>query len=416
MTVYSHSSPALSLGTNIVALSKIGEGMFGSVYQCVDEYQNKFACKTCEPKDHGIPNLMELSIMSSIIHPHLNRALCIRVDGDAVDIIQEIAVTDLSKHVASTPYISIHLKRQWIYQMISAIRVLHQCNIVHADIKANNVLLYSDNSVRLTDYTLSSIDHSSRNTRVVCNNMHRPIECLLKRPWGKPLDVWSLGCTVYHIVYGRSPFYHTRKEATSLRPTCVLNSILQWFTDSPWDQGSISDLNLESPCNSESADHCKFHLPSTFNLPENAEVNRLLGRMLQIIPSRRATIDELLQDKWFNGLTAQEHRIQSPAVQSLPTSQRTKYYRMVKSLCDDYKSEIRDDMFRLAISICERTHTLPIFTDGLRCHTAVWMSAKLLGVKQTVRTVRPHELFEAERVICRHLNYNLISPLMSNIT
>lgn len=172
----------------------IGSGSYGTIYTAQNEYGRQLAVKCCNIDSTGIPNILEASIMGSMIHPYLNRALRIQASDNKLYIIQEIAQTDLAQHTRRDkgnhrPGI-VELKR-WCFELAQAVSALHVDDIIHADIKASNVLLYADGSIRLTDYTLATKKWSrgEKFTHNVCTCTHRPLECLMRRSWDESLDI-----------------------------------------------------------------------------------------------------------------------------------------------------------------------------------------------------------------------------------
>ena len=76
----------------------LGQGSFGKVFVATDEKTQKVAVKCCNIDSTGIPNILEASIMSSIMHPYINKAHRILASPDKLYIIQELAVSDLAQY------------------------------------------------------------------------------------------------------------------------------------------------------------------------------------------------------------------------------------------------------------------------------------------------------------------------------
>lgn len=196
------------IGTRFdVTSTMLGHGSYGDVYLARDEYQKSYAVKCCEITNTGISNILEATIMGSFSHPCLNNALHIQASAKKLYIIQDLAESDLAKHtrrVRGNHQPSLAELRQWCFCLSQAVAVLHSRGVIHADIKASNVLLYADGAIRLSDFTLATKKwrKGEKFTKNVCTCTHRPLECLLKQEWDEALDIWSLGCTFYEIAYG----------------------------------------------------------------------------------------------------------------------------------------------------------------------------------------------------------------------
>src|SRR3990170_4790455 len=73
----------------VISETLLGHGSYGNVFLATDKNFNEYAAKLCLIEDGtGIPNILETSIMSSIVHPALNKAICICVNPDKLYIIQ----------------------------------------------------------------------------------------------------------------------------------------------------------------------------------------------------------------------------------------------------------------------------------------------------------------------------------------
>ncbi len=141
---------------NTITLDKqLGKGSFGTVYLCHDENNNKLAVKCIKTKDYGVPSLSEASIMSVIRHPNISMALKIHATPQKLYIVQELAISDLRVYRLNNN-ISEDLCCEWIHMMLQGVSCLHRYNIIHGDIKAGNILVYSGNRIKISDFTLST--------------------------------------------------------------------------------------------------------------------------------------------------------------------------------------------------------------------------------------------------------------------
>lgn len=100
--------------------------------------------------------------------------------------------------------------------MLEAVQVVHDLKIVHSDLKPANFLLV-EGSLKLIDFGIANAiandtTNVHREGQLGTANYMSP-EAISSNPTaggcrklGKPSDVWSLGCILYQMVYGRSPF------------------------------------------------------------------------------------------------------------------------------------------------------------------------------------------------------------------
>lgn len=117
-------------------------------------------------------------------------------------------------------------------RVMTAVAQLHCMDILHRDIKADNILLSSDGRVLLADFGLCVFKSSSSGSRhgggeaaaaaaarhltpSMIHLQYRPPEMLLGEPYGPKVDVWSVGCLIAQVYLGHPPFspLHTRGGA-----------------------------------------------------------------------------------------------------------------------------------------------------------------------------------------------------------
>ena len=301
-----------TIGYSFVISDKlIGQGSYGTVYIGEDENNKQVAVKCCDLDNSGIPNILETSIMATMSHPYLNKALRIHASDSKLYIIQDLAVTDLAQYTRrekSNHKPNIDKLRHWCYCLSQAVSSLHDNNIIHADIKASNILLYEDGSIRLTDYTLATKkwNHDEKFTHNVCTCTHRPLECLMKKSWDESLDIWSLGCTFYEIAYGELLFPYqgaleinkqkNKDSKIRLRQRSV-NAILDWSKRTTTSY-ELNLLDIKSfPIN-----HISFSMCDDFYNEEMSYFNDLLYKILIVNPADRPIIKQIISHSFFHNM------------------------------------------------------------------------------------------------------------------
>ncbi|XP_055797213.1 cyclin-dependent kinase-like 5 isoform X1 [Salvelinus fontinalis] len=99
--------------------------------------------------------------------------------------------------------------RNYIYQLIKAIHWCHQNDIVHRDIKPENLLISSDDVLKLCDFGFArnlSEGNDANYTEYVATRWYRSPELLLGAPYGKSVDMWSVGCILGELSDGQPLF------------------------------------------------------------------------------------------------------------------------------------------------------------------------------------------------------------------
>ena len=418
----------------------LGHGSYGDVYLATDETGKNLAVKCCKIDVSGIPNILEASIMGSMVHPYLNRALRVQATDTKLYIIQELARTDLAEHTRrgkGNHKPSIEELRKWCFSVAQGVQALHSQDIIHADIKASNVLLYSDGSVRLTDYTLATKKWSSNEkfTHNVCTCTHRPLECLMRKSWDSSLDIWSLGCTFYEIAYGELLFPYqgameqnisryrppnknhnninrpldqknlkdleesrakAREAKTRLRNRSI-NAIIDWASRGPIPSPDILGATLNS------LDFIPFSLCSDYKNPEMKLFNDLLCNMLVVDPAKRPTITEVLSHPFFKDMHAPVYLSIHRPVNRIPVSEQARVTRYIQRYTSNETAQ------SLAMNLYCRCNDLDTISEHIKAAACTWISSKIvIGYPPSI-SLPPHQLLSAERDICHNLKFRLHS-------
>lgn len=265
----------------------INQGSFGKIY----DYDDCTVIKKCNNNTFGINNLMEICIMNSFNHENINTCKDILCTEKYSYLYQEKAICDLSQYLLNNKVNKDQIKK-WAYEICKGIFFLHKNNIVHADIKTDNFLIFEDFSIKITDFTFSIKlwDEDCCYNHNVCTITHRPIECLLGYSWNKSLDIWSLGCALFELYYNILLFPCQNNDKNIFKSS--INSILDWVFDGHNEE--IVNIPYYS------VNYKKPNIPKDFYDKENELFNDLIKNMLFINPDKRINIQNILLHPYFN--------------------------------------------------------------------------------------------------------------------
>ncbi|KAI1888899.1 hypothetical protein AGOR_G00173510 [Albula goreensis] len=215
--------------------------------------------------------------------------------------------------------VGLHIKavRSYSQQLFLALKLLKRCNILHADIKPDNILVNESKTIlKLCDFGSASHVADNDITPYLVSRFYRAPEIIIGKPYDYGIDMWSVGCTLYELYTGKILFAgktnnHMLKLAMDLKgkmPNKMIRKGL--FKDQHFDQ-NLNFLYIEVDKVTERE---KVTVISTINptkdlltdmvgyqrLPEDQrkKVNQLkdlLDQILMLDPAKRISINQALQ-------------------------------------------------------------------------------------------------------------------------
>lgn len=387
-------------------ISEIGSGTYGRVFHAEDGNGKNYAIKRIKSDAEGIPCLLEAIIMKCIKHPNLNEAtdiFCTEID---LNIVQNRAVSDLSKHTRKK-VIALEELRKWCYQISSAIHVLHRLGFIHADIKGSNVLLFEDGNVKLTDFTLIAKMWNSNDmfSSLAGTNTHTAPEILLEKPWNRSVDIWSLGCTFYQIAFGKLLFNLQEKEKNSRDTRLKYHNAITGYLNVP--QLLVGNAKYIPPDNE-----------SLLYASEYTLFRDLLGKMLKYDPKDRINIQKVLEHPFFTGFTKISPRILTGKVNDISGKKldtvSIRIMRMYTESRDlsckyiftasevSYMSEIAIETYKRCTVLVKSKALKEIVLAG-----CCWISCKIVTgfAPKLLTNISNERIVSMEKEICNYLSY-----------
>ncbi|XP_066502891.1 pre-mRNA processing factor 4Bb isoform X2 [Hoplias malabaricus] len=215
--------------------------------------------------------------------------------------------------------VGLHIKavRSYSQQLFLALKLLKRCNILHADIKPDNILVNESKTIlKLCDFGSASHVADNDITPYLVSRFYRAPEIIIGKLYDYGIDMWSVGCTLYELYTGKILFpgssnNHMIKLAMDLKgkmPNKMIRKGL--FKDQHFDQ-NLNFLYIEVDKVTERE---KVTVMSTINptkdlladliggqrLPEEQrkkvmQLKDLLDGTLMLDPAKRISINQALQ-------------------------------------------------------------------------------------------------------------------------
>ncbi|KAI9339304.1 kinase-like domain-containing protein [Obelidium mucronatum] len=192
---------------------QLGKGASGHVYLCHSLKQPGYplvALKHMDIRDQPRIDLVlsEILIMKEIgMHPNLVGfvdAHCVyNYLWLALEYVEGGKLTDILSYKLSEPQISFIT-----FETLKGVQYLHSKNIIHRDVKSDNVMLSLNGDVKLTDFGYSTqlLSHSDKRTSVIGTPYWMAPEVVKQHHYGPKVDVWSLGILVIEMIEREPPY------------------------------------------------------------------------------------------------------------------------------------------------------------------------------------------------------------------
>ncbi|PKU43150.1 pas domain-containing serine threonine-protein hypothetical protein [Limosa lapponica baueri] len=214
---------------NYNTLSLIGKGSFGFVWTAMGKRDHqevvvKFIWKERVLEDCWVddPDLgrvtQEIAILLKLQHPSIIKVLDVFENAHFFQLVMEKhgSGLDLFTFIDSQPNLDEPLASYIFRQLVSAVGYLHCRNILHRDIKDENIVIAEDFTIKLVDFGSAAYLEPGKLFYTFCGTIeYCSPEVLSGKPYqGPELEMWSLGVTLYTLVFGENPFCEL-EEATA---------------------------------------------------------------------------------------------------------------------------------------------------------------------------------------------------------
>jgi len=246
----------------------LGTGSFGEVREATHRLtEESVAIKKIDKLKAGTQRLRTRIAMEIRLHQRLRHANVVHVfevieGARNVYVVMELCATTLLAHLKEKKQLSEAEARPLFAQLLAALAYCHRHNIVHRDIKLENLLLNEARThVKLCDFGFAVMTRTQKLTVACGSPSYNCPEIVAKRHYhGVPADVWSSGVLLFVMLVGAFPFTGSTHESLNRR------ILAGQYT-------------------------CPPHL--------SVAAQDLIRRCLQVEPEKRATLQEIIDHPWM---------------------------------------------------------------------------------------------------------------------
>ena len=264
-------------------ISRLGDGSYGTVYLAMNLFTrtNVAMKKINKVKENEIDEMEiknEIDILKKLDHPNIVKILEFYSTEKAYYIITDYCscgeLYNQIKHQYTENQLAV-----LFYQLFSGLCYLHANNIVHRDLKLENILISQIERdketnknlfwIKIIDFGTAKIFEKNKSEKAVVGSSYYIAPEVLQKHYNEKCDTWSAGVILYMLIVGRAPF-----------------------------DGKDDDEIIENISKGEfNSKHRK--LVSASN-----EVQDLVKKLLEVDPVRRLSAAQALKHPWFTKFKA----------------------------------------------------------------------------------------------------------------
>ncbi|XP_035230987.1 MAP/microtubule affinity-regulating kinase 3-like isoform X3 [Stegodyphus dumicola] len=267
----------------------------------------------------------EVRIMKILDHPNIVKLFQVIETEKTLYLVMEYASGgEVFDYLVAHGRMKEKEARAKFRQIVSAVQYCHQKRIIHRDLKAENLLLDGEMNIKIADFGFSNEFVPGQKLDTFCGSPPYAAPELFqgKKYDGPEVDVWSLGVILYTLVSGSLPF----------------------------DGANLKELR-------ERVLRGKYRIP--FYMSTDCE--NLLKKFLVLNPSKRASLEAIMKDKWMNIGYDEEDELK-PYVEPEPDFSDTRRMEILVSMGytqdeinDSLRSKKYDDIMANYLLLGKRT-------------------------------------------------------------
>ncbi|XP_063598956.1 serine/threonine-protein kinase SIK2-like [Penaeus indicus] len=319
----------------------------------------------------------EVKVLKTLDHPHIIKLYQVMESKNMIYLVSEYASNgEMFDYIARYGRMTEPMARRKFWQILSAVEYCHNRNIVHRDLKAENLLLDVNMNMKIADWGFSNYYSPADTLNTWCGSppYAAPEVFEGKKYIGPEIDIWSLGVVLYVLVCGALPFDGATLPA-------------------------LRDRVLSG----------RFRIPYFMS----SDCEQLVRKMLVLDPVRRYTVEQIKRHRWMQTEEPPRVALDPPAAKAERTTDpNEQVLRVMQELGIDV-TRTRESLLTEAYD--NYTAIYLLLLEKLKQHRSSLHSEKHTGLEQQQRR-RPSSVAEAAmRKMCASGPSGMASPVAAHL-
>lgn len=202
------------VGERYEIISRIGSGGMADVYKAKDHKLNRLVAvkvmKAEFSQDKGFISKFrkEAQAAAGLAHPNVVNVYDVGEDNGIYYIVMELVQgITLKDYITRKGKLSVREATSIAIQVSLGLEAAHKSNIVHRDVKPQNIIISVDGKVKLSDFGIARAASSNTISSNVMGSVHYSSPEQVRGGYSDAKsDIYSLGITMYEMVTGHVPF------------------------------------------------------------------------------------------------------------------------------------------------------------------------------------------------------------------
>ncbi|GJQ76761.1 Cdk5 [Trypoxylus dichotomus] len=283
-------------------LEKIGEGTYGTVFKAKNRESHEIVALKrvrLDDDDEGVPSsaLREICLLKELKHKNIVRLYDVLHSDKKLTLVFEHCDQDLKKYFDSlSGDIDLDVVKSFMYQLLRGLAFCHSHNVLHRDLKPQNLLINKNGELKLADFGLArafGIPVKCYSAEVV-TLWYRPPDVLFgAKLYTTSIDMWSAGCIFAELANAGRPLFPGSDVDDQLRR---IFKLLGTPTEETWNgMATLPDYKpfpLYQP-----------NMSLSQVVPKLGNRGRdLLQKLLVCNPTQRMSADDAMTHAYFSDL------------------------------------------------------------------------------------------------------------------